>query len=92
MVAESRLIALALVLAWLFAAPYVLPWYDGLGWAVLAMSALRAWSRFEWMVLAHTTALSLAYLPARGPEVRRSARGLGLVAQDRAADGHPVGC
>ncbi|MCW2919456.1 MAG: hypothetical protein JWN52_7524 [Actinomycetia bacterium] len=71
MVAESRLIALALVLAWLFAAPYVLPWYDGLGWAVLAMSALRAWSRFEWLVLAHTTALSLAYLPARGPEFAR---------------------
>jgi hypothetical protein len=67
-VRESRLIALALVLAWLFAAPYVLPWYDGLGWAVLALSALRAWSRLEWLLLAHTTALSLAYLPARGPE------------------------
>jgi hypothetical protein len=70
-VAEGRLVALALVLAWLFAAPYVLPWYDGLGWAVLALVALRAWSRLEWAVLAHTTALSLAYLPARGPEFAR---------------------
>jgi hypothetical protein len=75
-VAESRLISLALVLAWLLAAPYVLPWYDGLGWAVLALSALRAWSRFEGVLLAHTTALSLAYLPARGPEFARLPRSL----------------
>lgn len=75
-VTESRMIALALVLAWLFAAPYVLPWYDGLGWAMLALAPLRAWSRLEWAVLAHTTALSMAYLPARGPEFARLPVGL----------------
>ncbi|RFU42083.1 hypothetical protein DZF91_08410, partial [Actinomadura logoneensis] len=62
--AEARTVAAALVLAWLLAAPYELPWYDAFGWAVLA---LLPWSRFDLMLLAHTTALSFAYLPARGP-------------------------
>ncbi|MEV5573515.1 polyprenol phosphomannose-dependent alpha 1,6 mannosyltransferase MptB [Spirillospora sp. NPDC052269] len=62
--AEARAVAAALVLAWLLAAPYELPWYDAFGWAVLA---LLPWSRFDLLLLAHTTALSLAYLPARGP-------------------------
>ncbi|GAA2446986.1 hypothetical protein GCM10010191_75210 [Actinomadura vinacea] len=64
--AESHRIAAALVLAWLLAAPYELPWYDGFAWAALA---LVAWSRFDWLLLAHTTALSLAYLPARDPKL-----------------------
>ncbi|WP_157431760.1 polyprenol phosphomannose-dependent alpha 1,6 mannosyltransferase MptB [Actinomadura hibisca] len=63
---EPRRVAAALVLAWLFAAPYELPWYDGFGWAVLA---LLAWSRFDWLLLAHTAVLSLAYLPARDPKL-----------------------
>jgi hypothetical protein len=63
---QSVRIAAALMLAWLFSAPYELPWYDGFAWAVLA---LLAWSRFDWLLLAHTTALSLAYLPARDPEL-----------------------
>jgi hypothetical protein len=65
---DSRRIAAALVLAWLFATPYALPWYDALGWAVLA---LLPWSVFDWLVLARTVALSLAYLPARDPQVVR---------------------
>jgi hypothetical protein len=68
LVARPENIAAALVLGWLFAAPYALPWYDGLGWAVLA---LLPWSRFDWLLLARTAALSLAYLPARAPEVIR---------------------
>ncbi|WP_157429631.1 polyprenol phosphomannose-dependent alpha 1,6 mannosyltransferase MptB [Actinomadura oligospora] len=66
--AEARAVAAALVLAWLLAAPYELPWYDAFGWAVLA---LLPWSRFDLLLLAHTTALSLAYLPARGPDPAR---------------------
>ncbi len=62
--AEERRVAAAIVLAWLLAAPYALPWYDGFGWALLA---LLPWTRIDWILLAHTAALSLAYLPARAP-------------------------
>ncbi|MBO2449334.1 hypothetical protein J4573_19695 [Actinomadura barringtoniae] len=70
---QSRRIAAALVIAWLFAAPYELPWYDGFGWAVIA---LLPWSRFDAILLAHTGALSLAYLPARDPKLIRLPDGL----------------
>ena len=53
----------AVTLAWLFAWPYVLPWYDGLGWAALA---LLPWSRLDGLLLARTAALALGYLPGRG--------------------------
>jgi hypothetical protein len=49
--------------AWLFAWPYVLPWYDALGWALVAAAP---WSRLDWLMLARTTALAVGYLPARG--------------------------
>lgn len=65
---QGHRMAAALILAWLFAAPYALPWYDGLGWAVLA---LLPWSRFDWPLLARTALLSLAYLPARAPGITR---------------------
>jgi hypothetical protein len=67
----------AFVFAWLMAWPYVLPWYDGLGWAVLALlpvpaapalagpapvSVVRA---LDWLLLARTAALASGYLPAR---------------------------
>jgi hypothetical protein len=55
--------AFAFVFAWLLAWPYVLPWYDGLGWALLAL--LPA-TRFDWLMLARTAALAIGYLPARG--------------------------
>ena len=54
---------LAVAVAWLFAWPYVLPWYDSLGWALLAAAP---WSRLDWLLLARTTALAVGYLPARG--------------------------
>jgi hypothetical protein len=63
---ETFRITAALALAWLFAAPYALPWYDGLGWATIA---LLAWSRFDWLLLARTSVLALAYLPARDPRL-----------------------
>ncbi|TYB49381.1 DUF2079 domain-containing protein [Actinomadura chibensis] len=62
--AASRRVTVALVLAWLLAAPYALPWYDGFGWALLALLPLTG---VDWILLAHTAALSLAYLPARAP-------------------------
>jgi hypothetical protein len=54
--------AFALVLAWLMAWPYVLPWYDSLAWALLPL--LPA-SGFDWLLLARTATLSFGYLPAR---------------------------
>ncbi len=61
-------LALAVVVAWLFAWPYVLPWYDSLAWALLALwsAAPRRAARLDWLLLARTTALALGYLPGRG--------------------------
>jgi hypothetical protein len=50
------------VLGWVFAWPYVLPWYDALGWGLLALVPA---SELDWLLLARTTALGFAYLPAR---------------------------
>jgi hypothetical protein len=54
--------------AWLAAWPYLLPWYDGLGWALLALLpwAPLPWAALDWLVLARTAALAFGYLPARG--------------------------
>jgi hypothetical protein len=54
--------------AWLAAWPYVLPWYDGLGWALLALLpwAVLPWAALDWLMLARTAALAFGYLPARG--------------------------
>ena len=58
----------ALGFAWLAAWPYVLPWYDGLAWALLALLpwAPLPWAALDWLVLARTAALAFGYLPARG--------------------------
>jgi hypothetical protein len=73
--------AFALTFGWLMAWPYVLPWYDGLGWALLALLPLSALPlsalprpgrtaclvvALDWLMLARTTALGFGYLPARG--------------------------
>jgi hypothetical protein len=54
--------------AWLAAWPYVLPWYDGLAWALLALLpwAPLPWAALDWLVLVRTAALAFGYLPARG--------------------------
>ena len=54
--------ALVLVLAYVLVTPYALPWYDGLAWALIV--AVPA-SRFDLVLLAHTSVLSLAYIPGR---------------------------
>lgn len=59
-------VAFVLVLAWLMAWPYVLPWYDALAWALLAL--LPA-SGFDWLLLARTTVLAFGYLPARATDI-----------------------
>jgi alpha-1,6-mannosyltransferase len=72
----------ALAFAWLVAWPYVLPWYDGLAWALLALlpwaplppepvplaldRAALPWAVLDWLLLARTAALAFGYLPARG--------------------------
>lgn len=65
--------AFAIGFAWLVAWPYVLPWYDGLAWALLALLPWAApsgetlpWAALDWLVLARTAALAFGYLPARG--------------------------
>ena len=60
-------VAFAVVLAWLFAWPYVLPWYDALAWALLPLVPLgpAAADGICWLLLARTTALGFGYLPAR---------------------------
>jgi hypothetical protein len=61
-------VAFALVLAWLFAWPYVLPWYDALAWALLPLvrfASAPAVEALGWLLLARTAALGFGYLPAR---------------------------
>jgi alpha-1,6-mannosyltransferase len=68
-------VAFALALAWLFAWPYVLPWYDALGWALLPLAigpagrgngpARGTVEGLGWLLLARTAALGFGYLPAR---------------------------
>jgi hypothetical protein len=61
-------VAFALALAWLFAWPYVLPWYDALAWALLPLVPLvpgTAAAGVGWLLLARTAALGFGYLPAR---------------------------
>ena len=62
----AETVAFAVVLAWLFAWPYVLPWYDALAWALLPLIAWGAAADgICWLLLARTTALGFGYLPAR---------------------------
>jgi hypothetical protein len=60
-------VTFAVVLAGLFAWPYVLPWYDALAWALLPLVAwgTAAADGAGWLLLARTTALGFGYLPAR---------------------------
>ncbi|MGP3934323.1 polyprenol phosphomannose-dependent alpha 1,6 mannosyltransferase MptB [Nonomuraea sp. KM88] len=59
---EAPVVAAVLVVAYVFATPYILPWYDGLALGLLALVTASALDMF---VVAHLLVLSLAYLPAR---------------------------
>jgi alpha-1,6-mannosyltransferase len=63
----AEMVVFAVVLAWLFAWPYVLPWYDALAWALLPLVpwGAAAADGICWLLLARTAALGFGYLPAR---------------------------
>jgi hypothetical protein len=54
--------ALVLVLAWLLTAPYVLPWYAVVAWALLALVPASGYDR---LLVIWTAVLAIAYLPGR---------------------------
>ncbi|MGW2146709.1 polyprenol phosphomannose-dependent alpha 1,6 mannosyltransferase MptB [Nonomuraea bangladeshensis] len=58
----APVVAAGLAVAYVFASPYVLPWYHGLAFGMLALVAGSAVDAF---LVVHLLALSLAYLPAR---------------------------
>ncbi|HET7529631.1 MAG TPA: hypothetical protein VFJ98_01600 [Mycobacteriales bacterium] len=68
--ASAASVAGLLTLAYVLAAPYALPWYDVLPWALLPL-AVASWR--DWALLAHTTVLSLSYLPGRAAAVLHGA-------------------
>ncbi|MER6948410.1 polyprenol phosphomannose-dependent alpha 1,6 mannosyltransferase MptB [Nonomuraea sp. NPDC000554] len=67
---DAPLVAAVLVVAYLFATPYALPWYDGLAFGVLPLVAASGLNRstlsmLDRFVVLHLLVLSLGYLPAR---------------------------
>jgi hypothetical protein len=60
--ATTTAVAAAVTIGYVLAAPYALPWYDVLPWALLPL-AMASWR--DWVLLAHTTVLTLAYIPGR---------------------------
>ncbi|SDQ68115.1 glycosyltransferase 87 family protein [Thermostaphylospora chromogena] len=75
-------VAAVLIIAYLFAAPYALPWYDGLAFALLALVPVSALDGF---MVARMTALSLAYLPARVAEQPQDLLWLRTVVREQVA-------
>lgn len=59
---DAPAVAAVLAVAYVFATPYILPWYDGLAFGMLALVGASAVDRF---LSGHLLILSLAYLPAR---------------------------
>jgi hypothetical protein len=52
--------ALALSLAWLFMWPYQFPWYDAMGFCLLALYPA---TRLDWLMLARLTAATFGFMP-----------------------------
>ncbi|MFI6297682.1 polyprenol phosphomannose-dependent alpha 1,6 mannosyltransferase MptB [Nonomuraea sp. NPDC050790] len=59
---DAPAVAAVLSVAYVFATPYILPWYDGLAFAMVAMAGASLADR---LLAGHLVILSLAYLPAR---------------------------
>ncbi|WP_256256894.1 polyprenol phosphomannose-dependent alpha 1,6 mannosyltransferase MptB [Nonomuraea pusilla] len=79
---DATVVAAALTVAYVFATPYVLPWYDGLAFGMLALVGASAVDGFA---VAHLLALSLAYLPARVDGQPEDLAWLGEVVRPRMA-------
>ncbi|HET6816716.1 MAG TPA: hypothetical protein VFH66_05770 [Mycobacteriales bacterium] len=82
---STAAVAALLTVAYVLAAPYALPWYDVLPWALVPLAA-ASWR--DWVLLAHTTVLSLSYLPGRAAAVL--GRGLHDVTWGMRTDVAPV--
>src|SRR3954452_16866365 len=63
-------VAAVLTVAYVLAAPYALPWYDVLPWAVISLAA-ASWR--DWLLVVHTLVLSLSYLPGRAAAILHGA-------------------
>jgi alpha-1,6-mannosyltransferase len=61
-VARAAAVTAAIALGWLLTAPYVLPWYDALAWAPLALVGASFLDR---VLVVHTAVLAIAFLPGR---------------------------
>jgi hypothetical protein len=59
---RAAAITATFAVGYLLTAPYVLPWYDALAWAPLALAGASVLDR---LLLLHTTALTFAMLPGR---------------------------
>jgi hypothetical protein len=79
---SAPVVAAVLTVAYLFATPYALPWYDGLGFGLLALVGASALDGF---LVVHLLVLSLAYLPARVIVLPADLGWLGAVVRSRVA-------
>ena len=59
---RAAALAATFSVGWLLTAPYVLPWYDAVGWATLALVGASILDR---VLVLHSAALSYALLPGR---------------------------
>jgi hypothetical protein len=59
---QAAAVTAAFAVGWLLTAPYVLPWYDAVGWATLALVGASVLDR---VLVVHTAALTYALLPGR---------------------------
>ena len=59
---RAAAVTAAFSVGWLLTAPYVLPWYDAVGWAALALVGASLLDR---VMVVHTAALTYALLPGR---------------------------